>query len=86
MQRPKEQEILENCYWTKVNTKSVILSKKVVGEVIYESAKLGHKIMIYTKSYFKLMFQVTVMPLLRLISIFFNTIEQNSISNALNTA
>lgn len=54
---PKEQEILENCYWTKVNTKSVILSKKVVGEVIYESAKLGHKIMIYTKSYFKLMFR-----------------------------
>lgn len=83
---PKEQEILKNCYWTKVNTKSVILSKKVPWEVFYESAKLRHKIMIYTKSYFKLMFWVTVMPLLRLISIFFNTIEQNSISNAFNTA
>lgn len=61
MERPKEQEILKNCYLTKVNTKSVILSKKVVGEVISESAKLGHEIMIYTKSYSQQMFLVTVM-------------------------
>lgn len=38
-----------------------MLSKKVVGEVISESAKLGHKIMIYTKSYSQQMFLVTVM-------------------------
>lgn len=42
-----------NCYLTKVYTKSVILIKKLVGEVIYESAKFEVTKLLYTKSYFK---------------------------------
>lgn len=53
MERPKEQEMLKNCYLTKVNIKSVILSKKVVREIIYESANLEDTKLLYRKSHSK---------------------------------
>lgn len=53
MERPEKQEMLKNCYLTKVNTKSVILSKKVVREIIYESANLEDTKLLYRKSYSK---------------------------------
>lgn len=77
MERPKEQEILKNGYLTKVNTKSVILSKNVVGEIIYESAKLEGTKLLYRKSYSKQMFLITVMTYKYLFLLYFCIIEQN---------
>lgn len=54
------EEILKNCYLTKINTKSVILTKKVVREVIYESAKFEVTKLLCTKSYSKHVFPITM--------------------------
>lgn len=68
-----------------MNTESVILNKKVVGKVIYESAKLEDIKLLHTKSYSKQMFLITVRTYKYLFQLNFYIIKQNCVSNAIST-